>query len=69
MPVEYEAEYTEVEVVILAQTDAAIFAEYEEDAEWIPRSVIQDEGKGHELGDVVLMDVETWKLKDLGWLD
>ena len=58
--------YEEIDCDIEATTDAAVLVRYENETEWIPRSLIADGDAVDESTDRV--EVADWKLKELGWL-
>lgn len=59
-----------IECEIIACSPHAILVDFEGEEEWIPRSVIADGAQyGREdIGSVVDLEVEAWKLDYLGWV-
>ena len=58
-----------IEAELVAVTRYALLIEYEDEEEWVPRSVVTN-GETYDQDDCTEMhefEIEAWKLDELGW--
>lgn len=60
-----------IKATVIAETRKALYLRPEhgddDDAQWIPRACIDDLTEEFAIGEMIDADVQSWKLRDLGW--
>lgn len=62
------ADYEEMCLELIAKSADALLLSDGGNDEWIPKSLIKNPRKDWETGNAYMMEVETWKLKDVGFI-